>query len=162
VRDVDMLDGTPVLDIKPYVPWTDAIPEAREGWLDDEALAQSPSPASRPSDPLPPYEVGFAPHALEQLAFLRDHGIEIEDTVRAILAQGPQPHAYRRIKLARDGTGLLAVKSWRVRFATHAEARRVEVVGIASGYRKSELENGTDTPALTPHRAFVSRYGLSE
>src|SRR5439155_25469237 len=29
VRDVDVLDGTPVLDLKPYVPWTDAIPDAR-------------------------------------------------------------------------------------------------------------------------------------
>src|SRR5690606_16590396 len=28
VRDVDLLDGTPVLDIKPYVPYADAFPES--------------------------------------------------------------------------------------------------------------------------------------
>src|SRR6202042_3087805 len=28
VRGVDMIDGTPVLDIKPYVPSADAIPDA--------------------------------------------------------------------------------------------------------------------------------------
>ena len=33
IRDVDMLDGTPVLDVKPYVPYTDSVPEARVGWL---------------------------------------------------------------------------------------------------------------------------------
>jgi tRNA-Thr(GGU) m(6)t(6)A37 methyltransferase TsaA len=34
VDDVDALDGTPVLDIKPYIPESDAWPEARAGWLE--------------------------------------------------------------------------------------------------------------------------------
>jgi tRNA (Thr-GGU) A37 N-methylase len=34
VEGVDMLDGTPLLDIKPYVPTFDAYPEARSGWFD--------------------------------------------------------------------------------------------------------------------------------
>jgi len=33
VLDVDILDGTPVLDIKPYVPAFDAYPGERSGWL---------------------------------------------------------------------------------------------------------------------------------
>lgn len=33
VEDVDILDGTPVLDIKPYVPAFDAFPNERAGWL---------------------------------------------------------------------------------------------------------------------------------
>ena len=33
VRKVDMLDGTPLLDIKPYVPDFDAQTEVRTGWL---------------------------------------------------------------------------------------------------------------------------------
>ena len=32
---VDLLDGTPVLDLKPYVPAVDAFPDARAGWLDE-------------------------------------------------------------------------------------------------------------------------------
>jgi tRNA-Thr(GGU) m(6)t(6)A37 methyltransferase TsaA len=32
VRGLDALDGTPVLDIKPYSPEIDCIPEARGGW----------------------------------------------------------------------------------------------------------------------------------
>jgi tRNA-Thr(GGU) m(6)t(6)A37 methyltransferase TsaA len=31
---VDLLDGTPVLDVKPYVPEFDAFPDAAAGWLD--------------------------------------------------------------------------------------------------------------------------------
>ena len=35
VRGIDLLDGTPVLDIKPYVPYADAFPYANAGWLDE-------------------------------------------------------------------------------------------------------------------------------
>jgi|GEM_PF-384766 len=34
VRDVDMLDGTPLLDIKPYSPLGDPHVAIRQGWLD--------------------------------------------------------------------------------------------------------------------------------
>jgi tRNA-Thr(GGU) m(6)t(6)A37 methyltransferase TsaA len=33
VSGIDVLDGTPLLDIKPYVPRFDSFPDAREGWL---------------------------------------------------------------------------------------------------------------------------------
>jgi tRNA (adenine37-N6)-methyltransferase len=35
VTEVDLLDGTPLLDIKPFVPRFDHRPEANSGWLDD-------------------------------------------------------------------------------------------------------------------------------
>jgi tRNA-Thr(GGU) m(6)t(6)A37 methyltransferase TsaA len=39
--DVDILDGTPLLDVKPYVPRFDQVADARGGWTDgiDEATA---------------------------------------------------------------------------------------------------------------------------
>ncbi|MCG6940324.1 MAG: tRNA (N6-threonylcarbamoyladenosine(37)-N6)-methyltransferase TrmO [Thiohalocapsa sp.] len=40
VSGVDLLDGTPVLDIKPYVPYADALPEAAGGFA-------RPEPATR-------------------------------------------------------------------------------------------------------------------
>ncbi len=33
VLGIDLLDGTPVLDVKPYVPYTDAFPDSGVGWL---------------------------------------------------------------------------------------------------------------------------------
>lgn len=35
VLGIDLLDGTPILDIKPYVPYADAFPTSRAGWIDD-------------------------------------------------------------------------------------------------------------------------------
>jgi tRNA (adenine37-N6)-methyltransferase len=34
IRGMDMLDGTPLLDIKPYVPDFDVHPATRVGWYD--------------------------------------------------------------------------------------------------------------------------------
>lgn len=34
VQGIDCLDGTPVLDIKPYIPYADAFPHARASWPD--------------------------------------------------------------------------------------------------------------------------------
>jgi tRNA-Thr(GGU) m(6)t(6)A37 methyltransferase TsaA len=38
VEGVDMLDGTPLLDIKPYVPPFDSVPAASCGWYTHEHL----------------------------------------------------------------------------------------------------------------------------
>ena len=34
VRGADLMDGTPILDVKPYVPYADCRPEARGGFTD--------------------------------------------------------------------------------------------------------------------------------
>lgn len=35
IEEHDLLDGTPVLDLKPYIPAYDAFPDAASGWLAD-------------------------------------------------------------------------------------------------------------------------------
>ncbi|TGU74433.1 tRNA (N6-threonylcarbamoyladenosine(37)-N6)-methyltransferase TrmO [Geomonas terrae] len=49
LRGVDLLDGTPVLDIKPYVPYADAFPHAKAGWIDelDATLGRGYAPGPR-------------------------------------------------------------------------------------------------------------------
>ena len=49
LRGVDLLDGTPVLDIKPYVPYADAFPESKAGWIDelDARLGSLSAPGPR-------------------------------------------------------------------------------------------------------------------
>lgn len=41
VAGVDLLDGTPVLDLKPYIPYADSIPDANPGWASD-AITRTP------------------------------------------------------------------------------------------------------------------------
>lgn len=35
VFGLDLLNGTPIIDIKPYVAAFDAFPDAKAGWMDD-------------------------------------------------------------------------------------------------------------------------------
>jgi len=35
IEGIDVLDGTPLLDIKPYIARFDSFPEANEGWVSD-------------------------------------------------------------------------------------------------------------------------------
>ena len=139
VSDVDLLDGTPILDLKPYVKYTDVVPDASDGWL-------------APADPRASWEVCFEDRARAQLAFLRERGADLEAPVAQSLALGPQPHAYRRIRADGDRF-VLAHKEWRVRF--RIEGRVVHVESVASGYRRKELEGD---PALELHRELTRRF----
>ena len=38
IENVDIVDGTPLLDIKPYVPKLDGIKAERTGWLSEKAV----------------------------------------------------------------------------------------------------------------------------
>lgn len=146
VRDVDLIDGTPVLDIKPYVPYADAFPDAKTGWLGTQ-------------DPRPSWEVRFTEDAEAQLAWLDAEGlvVALRSRIAEALALGPQPHPYRRIKKTESGDLVLAVKEWRARFSVSPGGSTITVDAIRSGFRPRELATGTD-PALAVHRAFVARF----
>jgi tRNA-Thr(GGU) m(6)t(6)A37 methyltransferase TsaA len=156
ILDADMLDGTPVLDLKPYVAYTDAHPHAGNGWLDDA----QPAPGiggGQPADPVRAYDVHLDPLAMEQARWIETHtGLAIEERIRSTLELGPAPHPYRRIRRVDDGMQL-AVKEWRVRFSV--EGREVRVIDIASGFRVSQLTGDAHDEVLQWHRRFRDRWG---
>jgi hypothetical protein len=98
VSGVDLVDGTPIFDIKPYVRFADSIPDARSGFADE-----------------PP------PH----LPVIWGTESAVPDEVRIIidqtLAQQPQP-AYH------DDTGreyATEIAGWRVKWNATAGGARV-------------------------------------
>lgn len=145
VRDLDMIDGTPVLDIKPYVPYADVVPDAGSGWLGADGSA----------DPQAAWPIRWSEVAEDQLAFLAAAGVHLRQPVEQRLSLGPQPHAYRRIKVLGDRSRL-AYKEWRLVF--RVEGRAIEIEGVASGYRPAALASeGSAEIAL--HRRFEERFG---
>jgi len=150
VLDVDLLDGTPILDIKPYVPYTDAFPDSASGWLDPGA-----------PDPKAEWEVAFSAEAESHLQWINWHfALPLRERIVNTLKLGPQPHPYRRIRHMKDGGMQLAVQDWRIQF--HADGRRIEVTGLQSGYRRSQLEDPANEPgsAMALHREFMLFRGL--
>lgn len=41
IKGADLMNGTPILDIKPYLPFTDSHPEARGGFTDQTRMQQA-------------------------------------------------------------------------------------------------------------------------
>lgn len=152
VRDVDLLDETPIFDIKPYVPWADAIPDAGSGWL--APLGSD----GRPVDPGPSWDVTFAPEAEAQLTFLEERGVMVRVPIVDRLSIGPQPHAYRRIKTVGSGF-VLSFKTWRVRFEMDVAGRRVIVSRLRSGYPRRERDKPDPDGRLKVHRDYAERFG---
>lgn len=75
---VDLLDGTPVLDIKPYVPYADALPEADAGFA---------VPAGEPRWP-----VRFAPGASLALARADPDGrLQLRALIEQLIGLDPRP-----------------------------------------------------------------------
>lgn len=78
LRGADLLDGTPVLDIKPYVPYADAIPEARSGFA--------------PEPPATQWEIAFSAIAEGAIAAADPEGrLRLRELIEQILAQDPRP-----------------------------------------------------------------------
>ena len=75
----DLISGTPVLDIKPYLPWAEAHPEARAGYA---------------PEPPPQLAVRFSDEAEAALA-AREDAASLRELIRQVLAQDPRP-AYRK------------------------------------------------------------------
>jgi tRNA-Thr(GGU) m(6)t(6)A37 methyltransferase TsaA len=143
VSGVDLLDGTPVLDLKPYVAYTDSIPDASQGWL--------------VRDEGPRWQVRFEPRAEAALDWLASRGEpELATRLGTLLATGPEPHAYRRIRVAPDGTRHIAVRAFRARF--RVEEGAIVVESIVSGFRPKELA-APSTDELRLHRELSDLFG---
>ncbi|MCI8573409.1 MAG: tRNA (N6-threonylcarbamoyladenosine(37)-N6)-methyltransferase TrmO [Oscillibacter sp.] len=71
IRGADLMDGTPVLDIKPYLPYADCIPEAAGGFAAVPAVET--------------LEVDIPPELLERVP------PERREALRGVLALDPRP-----------------------------------------------------------------------
>ncbi len=86
----DLVDGTPIFDLKPYVPSFDSFPASRAGWIDEVDAAMSGPPQ---------FTVTISPLAEEQGKWLREKwGIDFTPRMVELLARDPSPHRTRRIK----------------------------------------------------------------
>jgi tRNA-Thr(GGU) m(6)t(6)A37 methyltransferase TsaA len=91
---VDVLDGTPVLDIKPYLPYADSIPEATAGYA--------------PASPKPGMAVRFSTRAARQCDTLDPERYPaLKALISNLLCQDPRP-AYKDA----DGPQTYGMRLW--------------------------------------------------
>lgn len=90
VNGVDLLDGTPILDIKPYVPYADTIQHAHGGYAQ-----QAPTHM----------DVTFCAQALKQLHSHQKDLAHLQSLITEVLAQDPRP-AYHKKKQSEKTYGM--------------------------------------------------------
>lgn len=151
VADVDLLDGTPVLDLKPYHPTVEAWPDARAGWIDELVRAERDGSAF-------PNAVTWSERAAAQRDWLwTEHAVDLHP-LEDVLRRDATPHPYRRIEALPDGGLQIAWRAWRLRL--RVEGTAVEVTSVESGYAPAVIA-ATPAGALVDdaaQRAFAGRW----
>ena len=152
----DLLDGTPILDLKPYLPYADSFPESRAGWLDGVAAEELQRSRENRT-----YAIEWSELARRQAEWLaKEHGIELAEEAAKILRHDPLPHPYRRISRWSRTHLILAIKSWRIKFTL--DGVRVGVERIVSGYSLNAVEDAAASRAQLhdqqAHHAFHRRW----
>lgn len=128
VRGFDLLDETPLFDIKPYLPYSDSFPDAQIGWLENIETQR--------------YQISFSPQVSKALAWLESQGL---DQLRNFLIQQlqfePLNKQKKRVSLSENG-GSIAYRTWRASFRILNQS--IEIQSIQSGYRPEELASQDD------------------
>ncbi|SCA63129.1 Probable tRNA (adenine(37)-N6)-methyltransferase [Chlamydiales bacterium SCGC AG-110-P3] len=147
----DLLDGTPIFDIKPYVSYADSFSGTRQGWLD--ALDETSE-----------YAIEWTSHAQERVEYLRDSwGIDLERGVSCRLQQSPYPYPNARIRAIADGFYELAYQSWRLQYRVCDQRAIVSIERVETGYDKETLAGDVDKWGdLEVHRGFVGCFSVAK
>lgn len=112
LKGVDLLDGTPVLDIKPYLPYVDAIPNARSGYAQ--------------GSPEPRLQVSLSSGAEEQCTSYRDEYPNLVSLIIHLLELDPRPAYYD----ADSSTQEFGMRLLDFDIKWHVEGEQVEVLAI--------------------------------
>ena len=142
VSEIDLLSGTPVLDIKPYIPLADSFPDAKTGWRDEVP------------DQL--REVIFSEDASDRADFIFEQGgPDVAEFCRVQL--GTRDIDPKRLRLSGpddQGTFTLAFRTWRILFSYSGE--NIMLHTLFSGYTPEELSPAAPDPYSDKelHRSF--------
>ena len=127
--DTDLLDGTPILDLKPYLSYSDAITDAKAGWTETADEDR--------------YVIQFIDLALKKIRWIQKKTeLPIEETILTQLEFDPFNQKKKRIKKTEADSYEFSYRTWRIYFQAHHH--EIQVMDIRSGYTSSELKKTSD------------------
>ena len=153
VDEADMLNETPVLDIKPYIPMADAFPNAKAGWVEEQVgdlwsveMSDTFAEQNRWIAERSTFDLfSFAQVQLSRGNFSKD----VFDSTR------------RRLTVDENAkTGVLAYRTFRIHFCYDELSRFVRLQKIASGYTSADLNPETEDKYGDKqlHRDFIANF----
>ncbi len=147
VRNVDFLDQTPVLDIKPYIPQADSFPNSAVGWLDE----------------LTPeiWTVEYLPVVKIQSAFISDAGgPDLINFCEVQLTHAPLDIRRKRLTELGGDCYEIGCRTWQIRFRVDSVRNHICVEMVRSNYSQQDLlpEAVDRYGDLDIHRRFRSEF----
>ena len=147
----DLLNGTAVLDVKPYIPEADAFPQARAGWRDRVEKTC--------------YKVEFLPEALLQSDFILEHGqLDIKNFCTVQLQHRPLDKSRKRLEFdSQSNRYIIHFRTWKICFSVDEAGKTVQIHSMTSNYTAGELAPGSADKYLDKelHRQFIQHFKLN-
>ncbi|HRN27806.1 MAG: tRNA (N6-threonylcarbamoyladenosine(37)-N6)-methyltransferase TrmO [Ignavibacteriaceae bacterium] len=122
ISESDILDGTPILDIKPYLPYSDSFPDLKTGWVK--------------TDKKQIYEVSFNLKAKRFVEKLKsENDVNLFDYTRVQLEFNPTDTTRKRIKrftkrLIDKDYFVLTYQKWKIIFSVNEKEKLVLISDI--------------------------------
>jgi tRNA-Thr(GGU) m(6)t(6)A37 methyltransferase TsaA len=144
----DLVDGTPVLDLKPYVPAYDSFPDAKAGWI--EAVDAELRLPGR-------YVVVVTHLASQQVAWLQEKWqIDFQPRLFELLQRDPSPHRTRRIRRRGPSSFEIGCGAWRAVYSVEGETVTVFALEPAYPLRFLHREGYDQVPDREAQLAFLA------
>ena len=147
IRAHDLLNETPILDIKPYLPYSDSFPNSKAGWTDTVSNSQI-------------WDVQFSPTAEGQIDFLQSHGVEnLRGFLLQQLRENPLQVDRKRIQIRGPEHATIAYRTWRIDFKLIPDGFKIWIEAIRTGYSVDELRDikSDKYEDKILHSEFISR-----
>ncbi len=117
ITDFDLLDQTPILDIKPYLPYSDSFPEAKTGWV--EKLEKT-------------FSIIFAELAEEQLNWVFEkYSINLKNYIKVQLQFEPENVFRKRITSLSENIFILSYRTWKIHYEVDKHNNSVYILKIS-------------------------------
>jgi tRNA (adenine37-N6)-methyltransferase len=122
ISQADILDGSPVLDIKPYLPYSDSFPDVKTGWVQRNLDEK--------------YEIAFSAKSKKMADKLKvEKNINLIDYARIQLEFNPTDLSRKRIsKTSAQKNGkehfILSYQDWHIHYTVNESKKRVTISDI--------------------------------
>lgn len=138
----DLLNDTPIIDLKPYIVEYDSFPSARRGWLDNVVKEV--------------FSIVYEVVAAAKITYLKRHRVDLHGVIASQLQHNPHDQTRNKFVTTPQGQ-LLRFKSWRVTF--EISDKTVMVKDIHSGYDNFDHVLGNDSSEdMKVHQLFKRHF----
>lgn len=148
----DLLDGTAVLDVKPYIPDVDSFPQSKAGWRD--RIDKNPN------------KIIWHKLAAKQADFILEHGnFDLRNFCNVQLTYRPLDFKGKRVeKSEKENVYILHFRTWKINFCYDSCKSEIFITDINSNYSADDLAEKTPDKYMDKniHRAFINKFKNSE